>query len=90
MPELNDYESVYKPTLDFLVSSRPDYQLLEYRVIDTGPCEPLAPADCDWGESDHLDNVPRRDGWSSWLRGWEMLAVLVIDEWRDERLQGAF
>lgn len=30
------------------------------RVIDERPCEPLTDEDCNWGEQDSLENVPKR------------------------------
>jgi hypothetical protein len=47
--------------------SAKDFKVLDYRVIDTRPCDPLMASDCDWGEQDSLANIPRKT-MPSWVK----------------------
>lgn len=36
-----------------------DFRAIDYRIIDSRPCDEFSSLDADWGEQDELVNVPR-------------------------------
>lgn len=48
------------------ISAR-DFQVLEFRAIDSRPCAAFTTDDADWGERDSLANVPRAKSFP-WIR----------------------
>lgn len=59
-------ERQFKHSWNANISAR-DFQVLEFRAIDTRPCAAIAPDDTDWGEQDSLANVPRAKQ-PAWIR----------------------
>lgn len=67
-------ERQFKHSWNANISAR-DFQVLEFRAIDSRPCDAYASDDTDWGEQDSLANVPRAK-----LPAWVRALALTTDE----------